>query len=65
MPKEKICPLFLIFYKTTNNTCIKSECQLWSTGTSMCSIAMGMNSILSVADALSGISEQIKNHYPE
>jgi hypothetical protein len=31
----------------------------------MCTISMGMNAILSVADALRGISENIKNHYPE
>ncbi|MBA7477065.1 hypothetical protein ES707_12463 [subsurface metagenome] len=61
MPGEKICPLFLIFYKTTNNTCIKSECELWSTETSMCSVAMGMNAILSVADAIRGLSENIKS----
>ncbi|GAJ12210.1 unnamed protein product [marine sediment metagenome] len=65
MPEGKICPLFLIFYKTSNNTCIKSECELWSTETSMCSIFMGMNAILSVADALRGISENIKTHFPE
>jgi hypothetical protein len=65
MPENKTCPLFLIFYKGEHTDCIKSECELWSTETSMCSIFMGMNAILSVADALRGISEQIKNHYPE
>ncbi len=65
MPDNRTCPFYLIFFKTENVFCNKSECELWSTETSMCSIAMGMNAILSVADALRGISENIKNHFPE
>lgn len=65
MPKEKICPLFLIFYKTTNNTCIKSKCEFWSEPMSMCSIVVGLNGILSISDALRGLSEHIKSSYPD
>jgi hypothetical protein len=65
MPVDKICPLFLIFYKTENNTCIKSNCEFWSGDMKMCGITLGMLAILSIADALRGISELIKNHYPE
>ncbi len=65
MPEGKTCPFYLIFYKEENHLCNESQCRLWSEETQMCSIAMGMNAILSVADALRGLSEEIKNRYPE
>ncbi len=65
MPEGKTCPFYLIFYKEHNDLCTESQCQLWSEDMSMCSIALGMHGILSIADALRGISENIKNHFPE
>lgn len=61
MPAEKTCPFYLIFYKEEHFLCNESHCQLWSAETQMCSMAMGMNAILSVADAIRGLSENIKS----
>jgi len=65
MSLQKHCPFHFFPGVDKETICRKSECELWSTETSMCTISMGMNAILSVADALRGISENIKNHYPE
>ncbi len=65
MPEGKTCPFYLIFYKEEHHLCNESYCQLWSPETQMCSISMGMNAILSVADAIRGISEHLKSNYPE
>ncbi|GAH75092.1 unnamed protein product [marine sediment metagenome] len=65
MPEEKTCPFFYVAPYTQSKHCNKSECQLWSTETSMCSITAGMLALLSAADALRGILQEIKSHYPE
>ncbi len=65
MPEEKTCPFRFIAPYTKVDKCFKSDCELWSTVLSRCSIIIGMNAILSLADAMRGISENIKNHFPE
>ena len=61
MPEEKLCPFRFIAPYTMALKCFRIECELWSEEISMCSISLGMNAILSVADALRGISEHIKS----
>lgn len=61
MPKEKICPFKFIAPYSTVIFCNGSDCQLWSEVMDMCSISLGMNAILSVAEAIRGLSENIKS----
>ncbi len=65
MPEDKFCPFCHMFSTEKHPHCKKSECELWSTEMAMCSITVGMLAILNAADVLRGISEQIKNHYPD
>ncbi|MBA7525348.1 hypothetical protein ES705_17499 [subsurface metagenome] len=61
MPIKKLCPFAMHFDKDGITICVKSECELWSTQTSMCIISMGMLAILDVSVALRGISENIRS----
>ncbi len=65
MPEQKTCPFFYVAPYTQSKHCNKLECELWSTEMAMCSITVGMLAILNVADALRGLSEELKSHYPE
>ncbi|MBA7533405.1 hypothetical protein ES705_25644 [subsurface metagenome] len=65
MPKEKTCPFCHIFSNEKHPHCNKSECQLWFIDLSMCSISLGMNSLLSIRNILSSLSEKLRNHYPD
>lgn len=38
MKRVKICPLFLVFFKTENIDCIEDRCALWSDIEEGCSI---------------------------
>ncbi len=65
MPLEKTCPFFYVAPYTQSKHCNNSKCQLWSTEIEMCSISMGMNALLSIADAIRALTEELKSHYPE
>lgn len=61
MPKDKLCPFRFIAPYTMALNCFKSECELWSISMSTCSINLGMNAVLSVADSLRELSKKITN----
>lgn len=65
MSEQRICPLFLILYKTQNVSCIKELCELWSADLGVCSITVGMHGLVSIADAIRGLSEHIKSNFPD
>lgn len=65
MPVHLKCPFFLIFFKTDNIICVKSECELWSSELGVCSINVGMHGLVSIADAIRGLSEHIKANFPD
>lgn len=65
MPIDKICPLFLIFYKTKNNTCIESECELWSESSSLCSITEGMLNLSYIHESLRTLIDILSTRLPE
>ena len=61
MPDEKICPFKLFVASTREKICVKSECQLWSTATEMCSFTLGTQALVSIANAIKGLSENIRS----
>lgn len=65
MPEVKICPFFLIFYKTTNNTCIESQCNLWSESSSLCSITEGMLNLSYLHESLRTLIDIINDRIPD
>ncbi|MBA7608983.1 hypothetical protein ES703_16169 [subsurface metagenome] len=65
MPEDKFCPFQQFSNPLLDVICKQSECQLWSEETQMCSISLGMNAILSVSDALRGISTELKDNPPD
>jgi len=65
IPESKICPFQPYSIIAFNMICKKSKCELWSTTMSMCSILIGMNALLSIADAVRGLSQSIKDQSPD
>lgn len=62
MPEQKICPLYLIFYKTHNFSCIEELCELWHPEIKKCCIWVGMSSIVSLSEAVNRLSELYDLH---
>lgn len=63
MPEERICPLFLIFYKTQNVSCIEELCELWSPEIKKCCIWVGMSAIVSVSEAINRLCDLYDLHH--
>jgi len=65
MPENKICIFRCILPDSVDNICTGSMCSFWSPEFSMCCILLGVNSLISISDGIRGLSENIKNHFPE
>lgn len=65
MPEEKICPLFLIFYKTENVTCIENLCSLWSSSSHTCSITFGTNILFNISESLQKLVDILSTRLPD
>ena len=65
MPLDKICPFYLIFYKTSNNTCIKSACEFWSREMTTCSITYVSQSLHNISVALRTLIDIVSTRLPE
>lgn len=61
---KKYCP-FKLTPGYSDPFCYLEDCQFWSDPMKMCSIVIGLNGILSISDALRGLSEHIKSYSPE
>lgn len=62
MSLKRICPFFLIFFKTENINCIMSECELWSEKSCMCSISLVQHRLLSLSDSINRLIELYDLH---
>lgn len=65
MPGDKICPLFLIFYKTDNVTCIENLCSLWSPSNHTCSITFGIDILFNISESLQKLIDILSTRLPE
>lgn len=65
MSVEKICPLFLIFYKTSNNTCVKSEFELWDDDVSHCCIRSFLDLFHYFCNLFLKFTQHNTSHTPE
>ena len=61
MTIDKYCPFQIFSNPKVDILCKGSDCELWSPVLDMCSINVGMNAILSLVDAIRGLSDCIKS----
>ncbi len=65
MPVKKICPLFLIFYKTENNTCIEELCSFWSESGLRCTFVSGLSRLSNISDSLRTLIDIVSTRLPD
>lgn len=51
MPEQKTCPFKLCVASSKEKLCNKSECEIWSTELTRCSIFIGMKSLLLISES--------------
>ena len=62
---DKICPLFMIFYKTSNNTCIQELCEFWSDSGKRCIFVSGLSRLSHISESLSKLVDILCIRLPE
>lgn len=65
MPDEKICPLFLIFYKTSNFSCIKKLCELWSDSGERCIFVSSLSRLSHISESLQKLVDILCTRLPD
>ena len=65
MPVPKICPLFLIFFKNKNITCIQERCELWLDSGQYCIFVSYSHTLKYIGDSLQTLIDILSTRLSE